>query len=75
MLEIFHLAYLVNRALFNICMPYTSQDEIATAVKSTVQKCVDGELQPEYVHPFPTKVRDSWSLLEILLQRILRHPC
>jgi undecaprenyl pyrophosphate synthase len=50
MLEVFYSTYLVNRALFNICMPYTSQDEIATAVKSTVQKCVDGELQPEFVH-------------------------
>ncbi|PVG04232.1 Di-trans-poly-cis-decaprenylcistransferase [Serendipita vermifera] len=36
-----------KKALFNICMPYTSQDEIATAVKSTVQKCIEGELQPE----------------------------
>ncbi|KIM33615.1 hypothetical protein M408DRAFT_326289 [Serendipita vermifera MAFF 305830] len=36
-----------KKALFNICMPYTSQDEIATAVQSTVQKCLDGEIHPD----------------------------
>lgn len=30
-------------------MPYTAQDEIATAVETTVQKCLNGEVHPEYV--------------------------
>jgi ditrans,polycis-polyprenyl diphosphate synthase len=33
-------------------MPYASQDEIATAVQSTVQSCLDGELHPEYVSTY-----------------------
>ncbi|KAG8807588.1 cis-prenyltransferase [Serendipita sp. 399] len=38
-----------KKALLNICMPYTSQDEIATAIETTVQRCVDGEMLPEQI--------------------------
>ncbi|CCA75316.1 related to RER2-cis-prenyltransferase [Serendipita indica DSM 11827] len=38
-----------KKALLNICMPYTSQDEIATAVQTTVQRCVNRELQPDQI--------------------------
>ena len=32
------------RSILNLCMPYTSRDEIATAVQSAVQEKVTGDL-------------------------------
>ena len=33
----------VARAIFNLCMPYTSRDEIATAVQSAIQERLEAE--------------------------------
>ena len=33
----------VARAIFNLCMPYTSRDEIATAVQSAIQERLEDE--------------------------------
>jgi len=33
-----------STAVLNICMPYTSRDEMTTAVESITQQCVDGKL-------------------------------
>ncbi|KAI0819497.1 Di-trans-poly-cis-decaprenylcistransferase [Trametes gibbosa] len=32
-----------NRAIFNLCMPYTSRDEITTAVQTTIQSRLDDD--------------------------------
>lgn len=34
----------LGRSILNLCMPYTSRDEIATAVQSAVQEKVAGGL-------------------------------
>lgn len=34
-----------------MCMPYTSRDEITTAIQSTMRMCQDDELRPEFVPP------------------------
>ncbi|KAJ8475428.1 hypothetical protein ONZ45_g15615 [Pleurotus djamor] len=38
-----------SRAILNLCMPYTSRDEMTTAVESTVRKAVNGELDPDAI--------------------------
>lgn len=43
---------LVCRGILNLCCPYTSQEEIATAVKRTVDSCAAGSLSIECV-PLP----------------------
>lgn len=39
----------VCRAILNVCMPYTSRDEITTAVQASVQRCIDREVDAESV--------------------------
>ena len=34
------------RGILNFCCPYTSQEEMATAMKRTVDGCVAGEMDP-----------------------------
>jgi ditrans,polycis-polyprenyl diphosphate synthase len=41
-----------NNAILNICMPYTSRDEMATAVQSIVQKCRAGDLNAEEISEY-----------------------
>jgi ditrans,polycis-polyprenyl diphosphate synthase len=41
-----------THAVLNLCMPYTSRDEIATAVQTTVRDAVDRGLDPAY-DPLP----------------------
>jgi ditrans,polycis-polyprenyl diphosphate synthase len=36
-----------DRAVLNLCMPYTSRDEITTAVQRTVREAIDRDLDPE----------------------------
>ncbi|KAG8863127.1 cis-prenyltransferase [Tulasnella sp. 330] len=36
-----------KKAILNICMPYTSRDEMATAVETTLRDCRDEFLYPE----------------------------
>jgi ditrans,polycis-polyprenyl diphosphate synthase len=36
-----------DHAILNLCMPYTSRDEITTAVQNTVREVVDKDIDPE----------------------------
>ncbi|BGP44273.1 cis-prenyltransferase [Rhodotorula kratochvilovae] len=38
-----------TKGILNLCCPYTSQEEIATAVKRTVDACIDGTLSPSAI--------------------------
>jgi ditrans,polycis-polyprenyl diphosphate synthase len=38
-----------DRAILNLCMPYTSRDEMTTAVEKAVQATLDQGLDPKYV--------------------------
>lgn len=39
-----------SRAVLNICCPYTSQDDITTAIKHMVNKAESGNLDPETIN-------------------------
>ncbi|GAA5866510.1 hypothetical protein JCM1840_001341 [Sporobolomyces johnsonii] len=38
-----------TKGILNLCCPYTSQEEIATALKRTVDSCVSGSFPPEQI--------------------------
>lgn len=39
----------VYRGILNFCCPYTSQEEMATAIKTTIDACHTGQLSPSSV--------------------------
>jgi len=39
-----HLTRHHDRAILNVCMPYTSRDEITTAIQSSIQRYYDGKI-------------------------------
>jgi ditrans,polycis-polyprenyl diphosphate synthase len=38
-----------NKAILNICLPYTSRDEIARAIRTVVGKCENNEIYPSQI--------------------------
>ncbi|GAA6008001.1 hypothetical protein JCM10207_006993 [Rhodosporidiobolus poonsookiae] len=45
------LTALNTKGILNLCCPYASQEEIATAIKRTVDACVAGSLDPASITP------------------------
>lgn len=41
--------YSLARAVLNVCCPYTSRDEVTTAVKDTIHDVEKGIIPPSYV--------------------------
>ena len=46
---LWQLTHIGCSAVFNLCMPYTSRDEMATAVQSAIQERIDTDSESPYV--------------------------
>ena len=69
----FPLSFHSCRAIFNLCMPYTSRDEIASAIRSSIDETLAGGGDIEYVSPFlaPPSLFLSTPLHPSMLPRVL----